>query len=152
MLVGFSYVVWLADAKFSYLSRTFSGNDYEPLLRGPIRGKGNSSNFKTEWDRGVWVPGVFKLDHLQPFAPLTFWNFSNFFTFILERPVLITPGTNNGKREFFQLQNWKRQGVLSAWGIQTGPIASLWANSVQIFSQLFHFHTGEPFLITLEDQ
>ena len=32
MLVKFSYVVWLADAKLSYLSKTFPENDYEPLL------------------------------------------------------------------------------------------------------------------------
>ena len=31
------------------------------------------------------MPGAFKLDHLQPFAPLTFSNYSIFFTFILKR-------------------------------------------------------------------
>ena len=32
MLAGFSYVVWLANAKFSYHSRTFPKHDYEPHL------------------------------------------------------------------------------------------------------------------------
>ena len=31
----------------------------------------------------------------------------------------------NGKRELSQLQNWMRQRGFSAWGIQTGPFASL---------------------------
>ena len=37
------------------------------------------------------MPGVFKLGHLQQVEPLLFRNFSNFFTFILGRPILITP-------------------------------------------------------------
>ena len=41
-----------------------------------------------------------------------------------------------------------RQRVFSAWGIQTGPLATFIAN---IFL-LFHLHTGGPFLITPEDQ
>ena len=32
--------------------------------RGLIMGKRSSSNFKIGWDRGDWVPGAFKLDHL----------------------------------------------------------------------------------------
>ena len=31
----------------------------------------------------------------------------------------------NGKSEFSQPQKWMRQRVFSAWGIQTGPFASL---------------------------
>ena len=31
----------------------------------------------------------------------------------------------NGRRKFFQPQKWMRQRVFSAWGIQTGPSASL---------------------------
>ena len=76
--------------RFSTFSLSYwEANSYYP--RGLIMGKGNSPNFKTGWDRGVWVPGAFKLDHLQPFAPLTFSNYSIFFTFILGRPILITP-------------------------------------------------------------
>ena len=51
--------------------------------RGPIMGKGNSSNFKTEWDRGFSVPWTFKLGPLQPIRPLLFWYFCNFLTVIL---------------------------------------------------------------------
>ena len=53
------------------------------LPQRPIMGKGNSSNFKIGWDRGVWVPGAFKLDHLQPFEPTLLKKNYNFLTFIL---------------------------------------------------------------------
>ena len=62
-------------------------------------GKGNSSNFKTEWDRGFSVPGAFKLDHLHPFKPLLFWKFSNFFPFILGGQFLLPQRSNNGTIE-----------------------------------------------------
>ena len=54
-------------------------------------GEGKSPNFRNGRERGVWVPGAFKLDHLQPVKPILFSKFSNFFTFMLERPILITP-------------------------------------------------------------
>ena len=41
------------------------------------------------WYWGVWVPGVFKLGHLQQVEPLLFRNFSNFFTFILGGQFLL---------------------------------------------------------------
>ena len=28
-----------------------------------------------KWGTGVWVPGAFKLDHLQPVEPIFFWKF-----------------------------------------------------------------------------
>ena len=46
------------------------------------------------------------------------------FHFHTGEPILITPGENNGKEEFIQLQKRMRQGVLGAWGIQTGPFAA----------------------------
>ena len=46
--------------------------------------KGNSPNSRNGLDRGVWVPGAFELDHLQPAKPILFSKFYNFFTFILE--------------------------------------------------------------------
>ena len=45
--------------------------------------KGNSTNFRNGLDRGVCVPGAFKLDHLQPVEPILSGDFSNYFTFIL---------------------------------------------------------------------
>ena len=47
---------------------TGRANSYYP--RGLIMGKGNSPNFKIEWDRGFSVPGAFKLDLLQPFEQI----------------------------------------------------------------------------------
>ena len=43
-----------------------------------IIGKGNSPHSKYGWCRGVWVPGAFKLDHLQPVKLILFLRFSNF--------------------------------------------------------------------------
>ena len=42
------------------------------------------------------MPGAFKLDHLQPFKPILFRNFSNFFTFMLGSPFLLPQRVNNG--------------------------------------------------------
>merc|ERR1711978_593562 len=57
-------------------------------------------------------------------SKLTFQNYSIFFTFILGGQFLLPQRANNGKREFFQLQNRMRQGVFSDWGIQTGSFAA----------------------------
>ena len=86
-------------------------------------GKGNSHNSRNGQDRGVCVPGAFKVDLLQPVEPLLFPKFSNFFTFILGGQFLLPQRANNEKREFTQLQKWTRQRGLCAWGIQTGPFA-----------------------------
>ena len=47
-------------------------------------------------------------------------------------------------------QKGARQGVSSAWSIQTGPFAAHSAHFVPVIFQLFHFHTGRPILITPE--
>ena len=52
--------------------------------RGLTMRKGNSPNSRNGLDRGVSVPGAFKLDHLHPVKPILFSKFYNFFTFILE--------------------------------------------------------------------
>ena len=98
------------------------------------------------------MPRAFNLDQLQPIKPILFWNISIFFTFILGKHFLLPQRTNNGKGEFIQLQYWIRQGVFIAWGIQTGPFAAHSAHFVLEIFQLFHFHTGEPILITPEGQ
>ena len=87
--------------------------------------KGGESNSKTEWNRGVWVSGAFKLNHLQPFKPILFRKLSICFTFILGGQFLLPQRANSEKREIFQFQNWMRQRGLGAWGIQTGPCAPL---------------------------
>ena len=72
---------------------TGEANSYYP--RRPIIRNGNSSNFKTEWDRGFSVPGAFKLDHLQPIKPLLFQYFFTFSTFILGDHFLLPQTANN---------------------------------------------------------
>ena len=66
-------------------------------------GKENTPNFKIGLDRGVSVPGPFKLDHLQPIKLILFQKIFNFFTFILGGQFLLPQRANNGKREFTQL-------------------------------------------------
>ena len=110
-------------------------------------GKGNPPSHKSEWDRGFPVLGAFKLDHLHPFKLLLFWEFSNFFTFILGGQFLLPQRANNGKREFFQPQKWMRQRVFSALDIQTGPFASLLTPFVQGNFHVFTFILGGQFLL-----
>ena len=43
--------------------------------------KGHSPNSKNGWCRGIYVPGAFKLDHLQPLKPILYFKFSNFLHF-----------------------------------------------------------------------
>ena len=66
---------------YNFFTFIQGANSYYP--RGLIMGKGNSPNSRNGLDRGVWVPGAFKLDHLQPIKPILFSKFYNFFTFIL---------------------------------------------------------------------
>ena len=88
-----------------------------------------------ECERGISVPGAFKLDQLQPFKPILSWTFSNFFTFILGSPFPLFPR----KGESWILPTWVRQRGLSAWVIQTGPFAAFWANFLFEFSNFFTF-------------
>ena len=75
-----------------------------------------------------------------------------FYTFILGSPSLLPLRANYQKREFFQLQNWVRQMVFSAWGIQTGPFATHSAPLVLKHIRVLHLHTGEPIVITPKGQ
>ena len=50
-------------------------------------------------------PWTIKLDHLQPFKPILFWEISNFFTFILGSQFLLPQRANNGKREILATSN-----------------------------------------------
>ena len=53
-----------------------------------------------------------------------------------------------GKVRFTQLQNGMTHMDFDAWVIQTSPLAVHLAHFVPKFFQLFHPHTGEPFLIS----
>ena len=100
----------------------WEANSYYP--RELIMRKGKSPNFRIGLDRGVSVPGAFKLDHLHPVKPILFSKFYNFFTFILGGQFLLPQRANNEKGKFSQLKKWTRLRGLSAWGIQTGPFAA----------------------------
>ena len=74
--------------------------------------------------------------HIFSTFTLSYWGAISYYP---RRPIM-------GKREFFQLQNWMRQRVFSAWGIQTGPFAAHWATFVQIYLRLFIFIQGSHFV------
>ena len=122
----------------------WEANSYYP--RGLILGKGNSPNFRNGWHRGIWVPGAFKLDHLQPFI----FQILQPFHFSTGRHFLLPQRANYEKREFSQLQKWTRQRGLSAWGIQSGPFAACWVNFVSKNFQFFTPLYWRPILITPE--
>ena len=56
------------------------------------------------------------------------------------------------ERKISQLQKWMTQRGFGIWGIKTGPYAAHEVTFAPIFLQIFHFHTGDPFLITPEGQ
>ena len=137
------------SGNFQFVSSLYwEANSFYP--RGLIVRKGRFSTSKTEWKKGDLVPGAIKLDHLHPFKPILFWKFSICCTFILGGQFLLPQRADSEKKEIFQFQNWMRQRDLSAWGIQTGPFAALWAHFVLRNFNLFHLYTGRPFLITPE--
>ena len=97
---------WIGNF-LSFSLSYWEANSYYP--RGPIMGKGNSSNPKIGWERGFSVPGAFELDHLQPFKPLLFWKFSIFFSFILGGHFLLPQGPIKGKGNSSNFQiGWGR--------------------------------------------
>ena len=76
------------------------------------------------WVRGVSVPGTFKLNHLQPFKPILFWNFPNFFTFILESQFLLPQRANNGKRRVHPTPEKNETGGFGCLGHSNWTICS----------------------------
>ena len=93
------------------------------LMAAAIGGGFSALNIPTKPFEANFLPWAFKLKQLHPFGPLLFPKFSNFLTFILGVQFLLPQRANNEKGECNQLQNWTRQRSLSAWGIQTGPLA-----------------------------
>ena len=84
-------------SKFNnFLTFILEANSYYP--RGLIMRKENSPNSRNGLDRGVCVPGAFKLDHLQPVKPILFFKFYNFFTFIL------------GANSYYAGEGWLKMG------------------------------------------
>ena len=92
-----------------------------------------------------WVPGVFKLDHLQPFKPILYRKFSNFWLLYWGRPIPYYPrkmrkwnSPNLGETQDFGClghSNWTICSPLSQFCTENFPT--------------FDFYTGEgQFLIT----
>ena len=80
--------------------------------RGLILRKGNSPNSRNGLNRGVSVPGAFKLDHLHPVKPILFSKFYNFFTFILEANSYYPRGLIMRKGNSPNSRNGLERGVL----------------------------------------
>ena len=108
---------------YNFFTFILGANSYYPT--GLIMRKGNSPNSKNGWCRGVSVPGAFKLDHLQPVKPILFSKFSNFFTFILERPILITPERGRLKMGKWNSPNLSKTKVFQCLGHSNWTICSL---------------------------
>ena len=106
---------------YNFFTFILEANSYYP--RGLIMRKGNSPNSRNGLDRGVWLPGAFKLDHLQPVKPILFSKFYNFFTFILGANSYYPREGQTEKSELSQLQKLTGQMGFSAWGNQIGPFA-----------------------------
>ena len=87
---------------FQFASSLYWGaNSY--CSSGLIVRKGKYPNLRNEWERGVSVPGAFKLDFLQPFQPILFWQFSICLIFILGCQFLLPHSANGGKKEITQI-------------------------------------------------
>ena len=82
---------------YNFFTFILEANSYYP--RGLIMRKGNSPNSRNGLDRGVSVPGAFKLDHLQPVKPILFPKFYNFFTFMVGGKFLLPQGEEGWKWE-----------------------------------------------------
>ena len=106
------------------------------------------------WYWGVWVPGVFKLGHLQQAEPLLFWNVSNFFTFILGRPILITPEGQYGEKGMLPPPKLNETLEFECMGHQSQTIFSLLSKDLTIFLRPTapHLYTGASFFITPQGQ
>ena len=102
---------------YNFFTFILEANSYYPT--GLIVRKGSSPNSRIGLDRGVSVPGAFKLDHLHPVKPILF---SKFYLYTGGQ-FLLPQRANNEKMEFSQLKKWTGQRGFSAWGIQSGPFA-----------------------------
>ena len=78
-LQPFATIIFLKFCKF--FTSCWEANSYYTRERQAENGKKEFS--QPEPGRGFWVPGAFELDHLQPFVPIIFLKFCNFFTFML---------------------------------------------------------------------
>ena len=98
------------SCNFPFVALSYWGTiSYYP--RGLILRKGSFANSRNEWDRGFSVHGAFKLDHLQPFEPILFFEISICITFILGGQFLLPQRSNSEKGEFPQFQKWIRRRV-----------------------------------------
>ena len=87
-----------------------------------------------------------------PFAALCTFHFLNIFHIFHihtgEANSYYPRGPIWRKGTFCQLQNWMRQWVLSAWGINPGPFWASWAKILpKIFGPLYHYTGGSLFLL-----
>ena len=73
----------------------WEANSYYPRERKAENGKMDFT--QPGPGRRFWVPEAFKLDHLQPFTPIIFLKFSNFFTFMLGGQFLL-PQREGGRK------------------------------------------------------
>ena len=134
------------SGNFQFVSPLYwEANSYYP--RGLIVRKGRFSNSKSEWDRGVWVPGAFKLDHLHPFKPILFWKFSICFIFILGGHFLLPQRANSEKGEKSNSRNGWDLGFWVPGAFKLDHLHHFKPIWFLEFSICFTFILGDHFLL-----
>ena len=87
---------------YNFFTFILGANSYYP--REGMAENGKMEFSQPECERGISVPGAFKLDHLHPVKPILFSKFYNFFTFILEansyypRGLIMRKGNSHNSR------------------------------------------------------
>ena len=95
------------------------------------------------YTNGVSVPGAFKLDHLQPVEPIVFWNLSKFCTFLMERPILITPERGWLKTGNLKSHNQRVKVGFQCLGHSNWTICGQLSHFCTDFFSISHFYTGD---------
>ena len=88
---------------------------------------GNSPHCRKRWDREHSLLGLFKLDHLQPFEPFLFWQFSICFIFILGGQFLLPRRTNCEKGGHFPFSEMGETRHFQCLGHSNWTICSPWS-------------------------
>ena len=98
-----------------------------------------------ERDAEVWVPGSFKLDHLQPFLPILPWNFFSFWLSCWGVPIPYYP---RKMRKWSYPNHSDTQGIVYQ-GHSNWTICSHLSQFCSENFPTFDFHAGKcQFLIT----
>ena len=109
-------------------------------------GKGDSP--KNKWDKGVSVPGAFKLDHFQPVKRILFPNFSNFLSLILGGPIAYYPRKKEEERKQQRQKMGKGDSPENKWDKGAFKLDHLQSVKSVLLQNCSLFLPSLPFLYT----